>query len=149
MKILIINGPNLNLLGTREADVYGSKTLDDINKSLEKLAAELGVEIDIRQSNHEGEIVDLIQKTQEYAALVINPAAYTHTSVAIRDAIAAVDIPAVEIHLSNIYKREEFRHKSLISPVAHGQISGFGPDSYVLGLRAAVSIATNAKKGAS
>jgi 3-dehydroquinate dehydratase-2 len=149
MKILIINGPNLNLLGTREADVYGSKTLDDINTSLEKLAAELGVEIDIRQSNHEGEIVDLIQKAQEYAALVINPAAYTHTSVAIRDAIAAVDIPAVEIHLSNIYKREEFRHKSLISPVAHGQISGFGPDSYVLGLRAAVSIATNAKKGAS
>ncbi|MCK5505238.1 MAG: type II 3-dehydroquinate dehydratase, partial [Thermodesulfovibrionia bacterium] len=133
----------------READVYGSKTLDDINTSLEKLAAELGVEIDIRQSNHEGEIVDLIQKAQEYAALVINPAAYTHTSVAIRDAIAAVDIPAVEIHLSNIYKREEFRHKSLISPVAHGQISGFGPDSYVLGLRAAVSIATNAKKGAS
>ena len=149
MKILIINGPNLNLLGTREADVYGSKTLDDINTSLEKLAAELGVEIDIRQSNHEGEIVDLIQKAQEYAALVINPAAYTHTSVAIRDAIAAVDIPAVEIHLSNIYKREEFRHKSLISPVAQGQISGFGPDSYVLGLRAAVSIATNAKKGAS
>ena len=149
MKILIINGPNLNLLGTREADVYGSKTLDDINTSLEKLAAELGVEIDIRQSNHEGEIVDLIQKAQEYAALVINPAAYTHTSVAIRDAIAAVDIPAVEIHLSNIYKREEFRHKSLISPVAHGQISGFGPDSYVLGLRAAVSIATNAKKGVS
>jgi 3-dehydroquinate dehydratase-2 len=149
MKILIITGPNLNLLGTREADVYGSKTLDDINTSLEKLAAELGVEIDIRQSNHEGEIVDLIQKAQEYAALVINPAAYTHTSVAIRDAIAAVDIPAVEIHLSNIYKREEFRHKSLISPVAHGQISGFGPDSYVLGLRAAVSIATNAKKGAS
>lgn len=149
MKILIINGPNLNLLGTREADVYGTKTLDDINKSLEKLAVELGVEIDIRQSNHEGEIVDLIQKAQKYAALVINPAAYTHTSVAIRDAIAAVDIPAVEIHLSNIYKREEFRHKSLISPVAYGQISGFGPDSYVLGLRAAVFIATNAKKGAS
>jgi 3-dehydroquinate dehydratase-2 len=149
MKILIINGPNLNLLGTREADVYGTKTLDDINKSLEKLAVELGVEIDIRQSNHEGEIVDLIQKAQKYAALVINPAAYTHTSVAIRDAIAAVDIPAVEIHLSNIYKREEFRHKSLISPVAYGQISGFGPDSYVLGLRAAVFIAINAKKGVS
>ncbi|HDH05131.1 MAG TPA: type II 3-dehydroquinate dehydratase [Nitrospirae bacterium] len=148
MKILIINGPNLNLLGTRESEVYGTKTLDDINESLKRLAAELGVEIDIRQSNHEGGIVDLIQKAEGYAALVINPAAYTHTSIAIRDAIAAVDIPAVEIHLSNIYKREEFRHKSLISPVACGQISGFGPESYILGLRAAVSIA-NAKKGTS
>ena len=148
MKILVINGPNLNLLGTRESDVYGTKTLDDINESLNKLASELGVKIDIRQSNHEGEIVDFIQNSEEYSALVINPAAYTHTSIAIRDAIAAVDIPTVEIHLSNIYKREDFRHKSLISPVAHGQISGFGPESYVLGLRAAVSIA-NAKKGAS
>jgi 3-dehydroquinate dehydratase-2 len=149
MKILIINGPNLNLLGTRESDLYGTKTLEEINKSLEQLAQELGVEIDIRQSNHEGEIVDLIQKAKVYDALVINPAAYTHTSVAIRDAIAAVDIPTVEIHLSNIYKREEFRHKSLISPVAHGQVAGFGSDSYILGLRAAVSIATNAKKGSS
>ena len=149
MKILIINGPNLNLLGTRESDVYGVKTLDEINESLKKLSAELDVEIDIRQSNHEGEIVDMIQKAKDYAALVINPAAYTHTSVAIRDAIAAVDIPAVEIHLSNIYKREEFRHKSLISPVVYGQISGFGSESYFLGLRAAVSIATNAKKGTS
>ncbi len=148
MKILIINGPNLNLLGTRESDVYGTKTLDDINSLLKKLAAELDVELDIKQSNHEGEIVDLIQKAGNYGALVINPAAYTHTSVAIRDAIAAIEIPAVEIHLSNIYKREEFRHKSLISPVAYGQISGFGPDSYLLGLRAAVSIA-NAKKSAS
>lgn len=149
MKILIINGPNLNLLGTRESDVYGTKTLDDINESLKNLASELGVEIDIRQSNHEGEIVDFIQKAKGYAALVINPAAYTHTSIAIRDAIAAVEIPAVEIHISNIYKREEFRHKSLISQVAYGQISGFGPESYLLGLRAAVSIASNAKKGAS
>jgi 3-dehydroquinate dehydratase-2 len=148
MKILVINGPNLNLLGTRESDVYGTKTLDDINESLNKLASELGVRIDIRQSNHEGKIVDLIQNSEEYSALVINPAAYTHTSVAIRDAIAAVDIPTIEIHISNIYKREEFRHKSLISPVAYGQISGFGPESYVLGLRAAVSIA-NAKKGTS
>ena len=115
MKILVINGPNLNLLGTRESDVYGTKTLEEINTSLEKLAAELGVEIDIRQSNHEGEIVDMIQKAQGCSALVINPAAYTHTSVAIRDAIAAIEIPAVEIHLSNIYKREEFRHTSLIS----------------------------------
>ncbi len=149
MKILVINGPNLNLLGTRESDVYGTKTLDEINESLEKLAEELGVELDIRQSNHEGEIVDLIQKAKGCKALVINPAAYTHTSVAIRDAIAAVDIPAVEIHISNIYKREEFRHTSLISPVAYGQISGFGAESYVLGLRAAVSIAKNAQKGAS
>lgn len=149
MKILIIHGPNLNLLGRREADVYGTKTLDQINKLLKQLAKELKVEIDIKQSNHEGEIVDLIQNSKQYTALAINPAAYTHTSVAIRDAIAAVEIPTVEIHLSNIYKREEFRHKSLISPVADGQISGFGPESYLLGLRAAVSIATNAKKGTS
>jgi 3-dehydroquinate dehydratase-2 len=149
MKVLIVNGPNLNLLGTRESDVYGTRTLDDINKSLRALAAELGTDIDIMQSNHEGEIVDAIQKAKDYAAIVINPAAYTHTSVAIRDAIAAVEIPAVEIHISNIYKREEFRHKSLISPVAYGQISGFGPESYLLGLRAAVSIAKNAEKSTS
>ena len=148
MKILVIHGPNLNLLGTRESDIYGLKTLEDINSSLKDLSTELGVEIEIRQSNHEGEIVDAIQKSGDFEALLINPAAYTHTSVAIRDAIAAVQIPAVEIHLSNIYKREEFRHTSLISPVAFGQISGFGPDSYNLGLRAAVSIA-NAKKNSS
>ena len=148
MKILILNGPNLNLLGTRESDIYGTMTLEDINASLLNLAKELNVELTISQSNHEGEIVDLIHNSNDFAALVINPAAYTHTSVAIRDAIAAVEIPAVEIHLSNIYKREEFRHKSLISPVAQGQVSGFGPDSYLLGLRAAVSIA-NAKKGPS
>ncbi|MEW6587342.1 MAG: type II 3-dehydroquinate dehydratase [Nitrospirota bacterium] len=146
MKILIIHGPNLNLLGRREADIYGTKTLDDINGLLRQLAKELQLEVDIRQSNHEGEIVDWIQNSKEYFALVINPAAYTHTSVAIRDAIAAVEIPTVEVHLSNIHKREEFRHKSLIAPVAYGQISGFGFDSYLLGLRAAVSIA-NACKG--
>jgi len=146
MKILIIHGPNLNLLGTREADVYGTSTLDNINASLNTLAEELGAKLFIKQSNHEGEIVDIIQNSKEYDALVINPAAYTHTSVAIRDAIAAVEIPTVEIHLSNIYKREEFRHTSLISAVAHGQISGFGADSYLLGLRAAVSI-INEKKG--
>ena len=148
MKILVIHGPNLNLLGTRESDIYGLKTLEDINNSLKSLSTELGAEIEIKQSNHEGEIVDTIQKSDDFDALLINPAAYTHTSVAIRDAIAAVQIPAVEIHLSNIYKREEFRHKSLISPVAFGQISGFGPESYTLGLRAAVSIA-NAKKSSS
>jgi len=141
MKILIIHGPNLNLLGKRESDIYGTRTLDEINSLLEKLAKELKVELDIKQSNHEGEIVDIIQKSKDFDALVINPAAYTHTSVAIRDAIAAIEVPAVEVHLSNIHKREEFRHKSLIAPVAYGQISGFGYDSYLLGLRAAVSIA--------
>ena len=148
MKILIIHGPNLNLLGSRESDIYGTKSLDEINDSLNQLATELGVEIVIEQSNHEGEIVDLIQKAEDYSALLINPAAYTHTSIAIRDAIAAVKIPAVEVHLSNIHKREEFRQKSLIAPVATGQISGFGPDSYLLGLRAAVFVA-NAEKDAS
>jgi len=141
MKILIIHGPNLNLLGKRESDIYGTKTLDEINSLLKKLAKELKVELDIKQSNHEGEIVDIIQRSKNCDALVINPAAYTHTSVAIRDAIAAIEVPAVEVHLSNIHKREEFRHKSLIAPVAYGQISGFGYESYLLGLRAAVSIA--------
>jgi len=141
MKILIIHGPNLNMLGKRESDIYGTKTLDEINVLLRKLAKELKVELDIRQTNHEGEIVDIIQKSINCDALVINPAAYTHTSVAIRDAIASVEIPAVEVHLSNIHKREEFRQKSLIAPVADGQISGFGYESYLLGLRAAVSIA--------
>ncbi|MBI5055915.1 MAG: type II 3-dehydroquinate dehydratase [Nitrospirae bacterium] len=141
MKILIIHGPNLNLLGKREADIYGTMTLDDINNLLNLLAKDLSVELEIKQSNHEGEIVDIIQNSKDYSALVINPAAYTHTSVAIRDAIAAVEIPTVEVHLSNIHKREEFRHNSLIAPVAYGQISGFGFDSYLLGLRAAVSIA--------
>jgi len=147
MKILIIHGPNLNLLGARETGIYGSKSIDEINNSLSSLAKELGVEIAIKQSNHEGEIVDMIQKSKDYSAIVINPAAYTHTSIAIRDAITAVNIPAVEVHLSNIHQREEFRQKSLIAPVAAGQISGFGPESYMLGLRAAVSIA-NAKKEA-
>ncbi len=148
MKILVIHGPNLNLLGTRESDIYGTKTLDEINDSLNSLAADLGVELAIHQSNHEGEIVEIIQHSGNCSALLINPAAYTHTSVAIRDAIAAVDIPAIEIHLSNIYKREEFRHTSLISPVASGQVAGFGPDSYLLGLRAAIVVA-NANKSAS
>lgn len=147
MKILIIHGPNLNLLGTRETGIYGLKSIDEINNSLNSLAKELGVEITVKQSNHEGEIVDMIQKSKDYSAIVINPAAYTHTSIAIRDAITAVNIPSVEVHLSNIHQREEFRQKSLIAPVAAGQVSGFGPESYMLGLRAAVSIA-NAKKEA-
>lgn len=148
MKILVIHGPNLNLLGSRETGIYGSKTIDDINESLTKLSDELGVEIDIRQSNHEGEIVEMIQHSQDFDAILINPAAYTHTSIAIRDALTAVNIPAVEVHLSNIHQREEFRHTSLIAPVASGQISGFGHESYLLGLRAAYSIAY-AKKGGS
>jgi 3-dehydroquinate dehydratase-2 len=148
MKILVIHGPNLNLLGTRETEIYGDLSLDEINGSLMKLAKELNVEVMIRQSNHEGEIVDFIQKAKDCVAIVINPAAYTHTSIAIRDAIAAVDIPTIEIHLSNIYRREEFRQKSLIASAASGQISGFGPQSYLLGLRAATYIA-HAKKGRS
>lgn len=141
-KILVIHGPNLNLLGKREVDVYGKVTIEDINKELKKKAKAKKAALTIIQSNHEGEIVDLIGKARgKYGAILINPAAYTHTSVAIRDAISAVKVPAVEVHLSNIYGREEFRHKSLISPVAKGQICGFGKLSYVLGLEAAISLA--------
>jgi 3-dehydroquinate dehydratase-2 len=146
MKILVIHGPNLNLLGSRETDIYGNQSLDEINNSLKKLAEELGSKLTIQQSNHEGEIVDLIQNSKDYSAILINPAAYTHTSIAIRDAIAAINIPTIEVHLSNIYEREEFRQRSLTAPVVSGQISGFGPQSYLLGLRAAAYI-VNAKKG--
>lgn len=140
-KILVINGPNLNLLGEREPDVYGDLTLKGINDSMQKLAKELGVEIDFYQSNHEGDIVDKFGTAKKkYAAVIINPAAYTHTSVAIRDAVAACSLPVVEVHISNIYAREEFRHKSLIAPVAVGQIAGFGETSYLLALQAAVRI---------
>ena len=141
-KILVIHGPNLNLLGQREQDIYGQTSLDEINGALKKLAKEHGVTVEVLQSNHEGEIVDVIgkAKSSRTSAILINPAAYTHTSVAIRDAIAAVDIPAVEVHLSNIYSREDFRHNSLIAPVCRGQISGFGVNSYMLGLRAAIDL---------
>lgn len=139
MKVLIIHGPNLNLLGKRETSIYGTKSLRDIDKDIETLAKELGIEVGTMQLNGEGEILDVIHKG-EYDLLIINPAAYTHTSVAIRDAIAGVEKPAIEVHLSNIYKREEFRKKSFISEVAVGQISGFGPDSYLLALRAAKGI---------
>jgi len=140
-KILVIHGPNLNLLGEREEEIYGSISLEDINRSLTEQAKEKGVEIESFQSNHEGEIVDKIgQVRNKVDCLVINPAAYTHTSVAIRDALLAVKIPVIEVHLSNIYKREEFRHKSLISDVCVGQISGFGPDSYRLALEAAIKL---------
>jgi len=140
-KVLVIHGPNLNLLGKREKNIYGAKSLKDINKDISALASELGIDVKVIQLNSEGEILDIIQKA-DYDALIINPAAYTHTSVAIRDAIAGVERPAIEVHLSNIHKREEFRQKSFIAGVAVGQISGFGPDSYLLALRAAKSILT-------
>ncbi len=140
-KILVIHGPNLNLLGEREVDQYGTVTMDKINSDLTKLASELGVEIETFQSNVEGEIVNAIQKAKNsFSAVIINPGGYTHYSVAIRDAISAVKLPAVEVHLSNIYSREEFRQKSVIAPVCAGQITGFGADSYLLGLRAAAAI---------
>jgi len=139
MKILILHGPNLNLLGKREPDIYGSVTLDDINTRLSSLAKELGAETTCYQSNHEGELVQKIQDAMgAFQAIVINPGAYTHTSVALRDAVLSTGIPTVEVHLSNIYKREEFRQHSYLSGVAVGQITGFGPESYLLGLRAAV-----------
>ena len=140
-KILVIHGPNLNLLGTREPKVYGKVTLGQINSRLKKIAKKRKISIRIVQSNVEGEIVNLIGKTRpKFNGILINPAAYTHTSIAIRDAIAATMIPAVEVHLSNIHTREEFRRKSLISPVAAGTIMGFGADSYYLGLEALVDI---------
>jgi 3-dehydroquinate dehydratase-2 len=148
-KILVLNGPNLNMLGSREPGVYGSTTLADIHSRMmiEAETLSVSVELDFRQSNHEGQLVDWIQEavTGNVAGIVINPAAYTHTSVALRDAISAiVPIPVVEIHISNVYARPDaFRHKSLTAAVCAGQISGFGPDSYVLGLRAVVSLAVS------
>lgn len=140
-KILIIHGPNLNLLGTREPKVYGKVTLARINSELKSLAKKEGIEIEIAQTNIEGEIVNLIHKAKKiFKAIVINPGGYTHYSVAIRDAISSVKIPTIEVHLSNIHAREEFRHKSVIAPVAVGQISGFGKNSYILGLKAAIDL---------
>ncbi|UCE78051.1 MAG: type II 3-dehydroquinate dehydratase [Nitrospiraceae bacterium] len=139
MKILVLHGPNLNLLGNREIEQYGSVSLDELNKQIYRLAQELGMMAEIIQSNSEGELVNAIQE-REYDFLIINPAAYTHTSIAIRDALSAVGKPAIEVHISNIYKREEFRHKSLVSEVVKGQISGLGTDGYLLALRAAHNI---------
>jgi len=137
MKILVLNGPNLNMLGTREVDKYGTTDLESINKELKTLAAALEVEIETFQSNSEGELVEKIQSAlNNFDGIIINPAAYTHTSVAIRDAILAVNIPTVEVHLSNIYSREDFRHHSYIAPVCIGQISGFRQESYLAALRA-------------
>ena len=140
-KVLVVHGPNLNLLGTRETDVYGTTTLASIVEGLETLGHELGVELESFQSYSEGEIVSRIQSARGVAdGLLINPAAYTHTSVAIRDALLAFAGPIVEVHLSNIHRREEFRHRSLMADVAVGQVLGFGPESYLLGLRALVGV---------
>lgn len=141
-KILVLHGPNLNLLGSREPEIYGRDTLADIDARISSLAAELGVAVEARQSNHEGELVTWIQQAgaEGFHAVVINAGAYTHTSVAVRDALAAGGAPAIEVHLSNIHKREEFRRTSLISEVVVGQIAGFGPQSYLLALRAAAEL---------
>ncbi len=147
MKILVINGVNMNMLGLREPEKYGSMTLKDLEKELYALSFELGIELETFQSNFEGEIVEKIHSAQNgIDGIVINAGAYTHTSIAIRDALAAVNIPTVEVHMTNIYKREEFRHYSYLAPVCIGQISGFGINSYKLGLKAVVDYLSNDNK---
>src|SRR6266571_4710427 len=141
MRILFLNGPNLNLLGQREPEVYGKTTLADIEAKVRTRAKKFGAAVEFRQSNLEGELVAWVQQAKGvYDVIVLNAAAYTHTSIALRDAIAAVGVPTVEIHLSNVHAREEFRHKSLIAPVCCGQITGFGADSYILAVEAAVTV---------
>lgn len=140
-RILVLHGPNLNLLGRRQPEIYGRFTLEQINRKIRALARELGVEVEIRQSNNEGELVGWVQESAgRFGAIVINAAAYTHSSVALRDALTAVGIPAVEVHISNIYRREEFRRSSFIAEAVVGQITGFGAHSYLLGLRAAAEL---------
>jgi len=137
MKVLILHGPNLNLLGTREPEVYGHRTLDDVNRDVAALAEELGLQVEFYQSNSEGDLIDRIHLAgrEKMAGILINPGGLTHTSVSLRDALAATSLPAVEVHLSNVHAREEFRRHSYIAPVVLGQISGFGAESYLLGLR--------------
>jgi 3-dehydroquinate dehydratase-2 len=143
MKVLFLNGPNLNLLGQREPGVYGTTTLADIEEAVRRRGADKGIDVEFRQSNSEGELVDIIQSARgEFDVIVFNPAAYTHTSVALRDCIAGVGIPTIEIHISNVHAREEFRQRSLLAPVCRGQISGFGIGSYLLGLEAASIVNT-------
>ncbi len=140
ISILVVHGPNLNLLGIREPETYGSTTLAQIDRNLQQEAQRLQVSLSCLQSNHEGVLVDAIHQAQgKHQGILINAGAYTHTSVAIRDALVGIDIPTVEVHLSNIYRREEFRHHSYIAPIAIGQISGFGANSYILGLQALVN----------
>ena len=144
-RVLVLHGPNLNLLGEREPGVYGHTTLSEIDKMLEELSGELGVLLEARQSNHEGQLVDWIHEAMgKFDGIVINPAAYTHTSVALRDAIAGVGLPVIEVHLSNTAAREDFRHKSLVAPVVCGSIIGFGVNSYLLGLRAMIELLQHA-----
>jgi len=146
-KVLVIHGPNLNLLGEREPNVYGSTTLEEINQALADQAAKSDVELKVFQSNHEGELVEAIQNARHWAdVIVINPAAYTHTSIAIRDALSAIAVPAIEVHLSNIHARENFRQASHISPVSVGQVVGFGKNSYLLALQAATLIPLSGSK---
>lgn len=147
-RILILNGPNLNLLGRREPEVYGSMTLGEVEEQVKRYAASMNVEVRFVQSNHEGVLIDAIHEATTWAeAIVINPAALTHTSVALRDAIVASALPTVEVHLSNIHRREPFRHHSFIAEVADGQISGFGPLSYLLGIQAALALIEQREKG--
>jgi len=141
-EILLVNGPNLNLLGVREPEIYGSVTLEDIEKQVTLAAAKQGFSLKTFQSNSEGKIIDFLQENADAEGLIINPGAYTHYSYAIRDCIAGLRIPAVEVHLSQIYSREEFRQRSVIAPVCIGQISGFGDFSYLLGLQALIDYFT-------
>lgn len=145
--VLVLHGPNLNLLGTREPEVYGRDTLSDVNQALTEMAAAREVQLRILQSNHEGDLIDAIHEARTWAGILINPGAFTHTSYALRDALAAVEAPTVEVHLSNVHARERFRRKSVIAPVCIGQISGFGRRSYTLGLLALLDYVAEQSEG--